>query len=400
LIVDDNAINRRLLVEILINWDMNPVAVDSGVAAVETLKEALQSSNPFRLVIVDCMMPDMDGLALVEAMAGYPELAGATVMMLSSAATASHRARCSDLGVAAYLAKPIKQSELLDTILKCLGDQPSPDRQELKPPTICRHIPRELRVLVAEDNPAKQRLVIHLLEREGHSVVIASTGQEAVAAFQQDTFDLVLMDMQMPVMDGFEAAAALRAMERDTGRHTAIIALTAHALKRDRERCLAVGLDGYLSKPLDPGEFWREIERLTGQRHVGAAPLVPTPTSAAMPLNSFGPPSIVHFDVAAALNRSLGDVELLRELLRTFLEVTPHQLELVREAVGSNDSAALLLAAHTLKGSISFVDTNQTYAVVLQTEIMGRDNDLGRAPKCTQGLGHAYGNFVCKCRHI
>jgi PAS domain S-box-containing protein len=264
LVVDDTAVNRRLLTEVLSGWGMKPTAVTGGAEALAALEQALGAGNAYPLVLVDCMMPEMDGFALVEAIGRRPELARCTVMMLSSASAVADRARCRKMGVAAYLTKPIKQSDLLTAILASLA-QPS---FALPPPEMSRPTEpgsrRPLCVLLAEDNPVNQRLVVRLLEKEGHTVVVAANGLEAVDAFHRQRFDVVLMDVQMPEMDGFEAAAVLRAGERQAGGHVPIVALTAHAMKGDRERCLAAGMDDYLAKPIQPGYLRATIERLTG----------------------------------------------------------------------------------------------------------------------------------------
>jgi CheY-like chemotaxis protein len=209
-------------------------------------------------------MPEVDGFALVEQIQRNPGLAGAIIMMLTSASQSGDAARCRELGVARYLIKPIGQSELLDAILQAVGGKPQADAPAARPSTHdpLQEGPRGLRILLAEDNHVNQILAVRLLEKRGHHVVVAGDGREALEKLKTADFDLVLMDVQMPVMGGFEATAAVREMEKGTGKHIPIVALTAHAVKGDRERCLAAGMDGYIGKPIHPEELFQQIEAL------------------------------------------------------------------------------------------------------------------------------------------
>ena len=263
LVVDDNAVNRRLLLEMLRRWQMKPIAVEGGQAALAQLKAAVKAGKPFSLVLLDAHMPQMDGFTLAEHIKQNPEFAGAIVMMLSSAGQRGDATRCRKLGVSAYLTKPIKQSELLQAILTVLGTSPT---QQPPPEVVTRHSVREsrfsLRILVAEDNAVNQKLAERLLQRRGHTVIVVDNGRKVLEALQQQSFDLILMDVQMPEINGFEATAAVREKERETGGHLPIIALTANAMKGDRERCLEVGMDGYVAKPIRAQELFEAIENI------------------------------------------------------------------------------------------------------------------------------------------
>jgi len=263
LVVDDNATNRRILEEMLTSWRMKPALADSAQAALLALERAWESGKPFRLVLTDAHMPEADGFTLAERIKQHPYLAGATIMMLTSGGQRGDAARCRELGVAAYLTKPVGQSELLDAILRVLGA--GPQQMEL-PSLVTRHSLREerqgLRILLAEDNTVNQRLATRLLEKRGHTVVVAGTGREAMGALERETFDLALMDVQMPDMDGFETTSAIRAKEKVTGKHLLIVAMTAHAMVGDRERCLAAGMDGYVSKPIKAQDLFDAIKAL------------------------------------------------------------------------------------------------------------------------------------------
>jgi CheY-like chemotaxis protein/nitrogen-specific signal transduction histidine kinase len=262
LVVDDNATNRRILEEMLSRRGMRPRLAESGLVALQTLREG---EGPFAVILTDLNMPDMDGFTLVEQLRQSPELAGeAKLIMLTSAGQRGDAARCRELGVAAYLTKPVSQPELFEAIVRVLGmsgSQPEPAA------LITRHTIREgkkkLRVLLAEDNVINQKLAARLLEKHGHHVTVTSNGREALAALDQDNFDVVFMDVQMPEMDGFEATAAIRAREQDTRRHLPIIAMTAHAMQGDRERCLAAGMDDYVSKPIKIQELTDLLEKFS-----------------------------------------------------------------------------------------------------------------------------------------
>jgi len=226
--VDDNATNRRILGEILTHWGMKPTLAASGAEAMAAFQEAEHSGIPFVLLLTDANMPEMDGFTLVERIRQLTDLPKVTMMMLTSAGQRGDAARCRELGIAAYLLKPIGQSQLLDAIMNVLGARP---QSADKPPLVTGHTLREgsiaLRVLLAEDNVVNQRLTSRLLEKQGHSVAVASNGREALEALQKEPFDLVLMDVQMPTMDGFEATAAIREKEKVTEQHLPVIAMTA-----------------------------------------------------------------------------------------------------------------------------------------------------------------------------
>jgi PAS domain S-box-containing protein len=263
LVVDDNCTNCRILDGMLARWHMKPTLVNGGKAALEHLSAARQAGSPFGLILTDMHMPDMDGFALIEQIRRQPELATATIMMLTSAGHRGDSARCHELGVAAYLLKPIRQSELREAIARVLGAR----QGEGAIPLITRFSLQDARepdaylsVLLAEDNLVNQRLVVRLLEKRGHRVAVAATGLEALRALEKESFDLVLMDVQMPEMDGLEATAAIREKEKGTGLRQPVVALTAHAMKGDREKCLAGGMDGYLTKPIRPQELDQLLE--------------------------------------------------------------------------------------------------------------------------------------------
>jgi CheY-like chemotaxis protein len=264
LVVDDNQTNQRILKSMLAGWGMRPATVQGGEEALTELSAARESGETYALVLTDMHMPSMDGFNLVEQIRQTDELSTATIIMLTSAGHRGDAERCKELGIAAYLSKPIRQSELREAIARVLGAR----AQEGAIPLVTRFSlqdargPQEsLRVLIAEDNPVNQRVITRLLEKRGHRVAVAANGREAVQALEKDDYDLVLMDVQMPVMGGFEATAEIRQKENGTGKRRPIIALTAHAMKGDQERCLAAGMDGYLTKPIR----LQELEEILGK---------------------------------------------------------------------------------------------------------------------------------------
>jgi len=312
LVVDDNQTNRRILEEVLLNWRMKPTMADSGEPALSEMMRAASAGRPFRLVLLDACMPGMDGFDIASRIKETPELAGAIIMMLTSNNHHNDAARCRELGVGAYLLKPVTQSNLFDSIMTALGalsiaEEPLRPAVSSTPPPVRTG----LHILLAEDNTVNQKLAVRLLEKQGHTVVVAENGRDALAALESDSFDVVLMDVQMPEMNGFEATAAIRERERATGAHIPIIAMTAHALKGDRERCLAAGMDDYVSKPIRPVELAKAIE---GQVAGTAVASVEEPERA---------PDEEPFDVEALLSRVDGDTELLRYIVELFLEELP-----------------------------------------------------------------------------
>jgi two-component system, sensor histidine kinase and response regulator len=265
LVVDDNFTNRRVLNGMLTRWGMKPAAVEGGRAALQALEIAKNTGYPFPLILLDGQMPEMDGFTLAEIIKNNPQLVGASILMLTSAGHMGDAARCRELGISAYLVKPIRPGELLDAICNVLHHTP-----QKTSPLVTRHTLREsknrLRILLAEDNAVNQTLAVRLLEKRGYIVSVAGDGRQALAALEKEKFDVVLMDIQMPEMDGFTATAAIRSKEQTSGGHIPIIAMTAHALKGDQDRCIAAGMDAYISKPIRTSELYATIESILDKR--------------------------------------------------------------------------------------------------------------------------------------
>jgi PAS domain S-box-containing protein len=379
LVVDDNATNRRILKEMLTNWHMRPTVVSGGEEALVEMQRAVVDGEPYALVLLDAMMPGMDGYTLVRRIQERLEYAGATIMMLSSADRSA--ARASDLRIAASLLKPIKQSELFDAIMTSLGislrrgataDEAVPSQVECG---------SRWKVLLAEDNAVNQKLVVRLLEKRGHEVTIAADGREAVAAAEREPFDVVLMDVQMPELGGFEATAAIRERERVRGGHVPIVAMTAHAMKGDRERCLAAGMDGYIAKPVQARELFDALDQ--------AIAAVPPPATADWPMNPEAPRTdgaasrvaattaddAPDFDIA--LGKLEGDHELLQELVALFLDEWPRWRDELDRALAAGDAPRLKRLGHTVKGAMGQLGVDAAFEAAQRVEKL--DGELAGA---------------------
>jgi CheY-like chemotaxis protein len=263
LVVDDNATNRKILKETLRRWGCQPTVVEGAHSAIEALLEKSKTGKPFELVLTDAQMPEQDGFMFIEAMRRFPELIQTAIMMLTSVGQYADTERCRTLGISAYLTKPIRQHELREAILRVLGEaKGNNDTRTLI--TTKKAVEGEplLRVLLVEDNPVNQKLAQALLKKWNYRAITAANGIEALTLLQKTVVDVVLMDLQMPQMDGYQTTAAIRREELGNGRHVPIIGLTAHAMRGDRERCLDAGMDGYLSKPIRVEELKRLLESL------------------------------------------------------------------------------------------------------------------------------------------
>jgi len=262
LIVDDNATNRRILTEMLRNWQMAPQSVSDGATAMAQLDRARSAGRPFKLVLSDVNMPEMDGFMLYESTRQHAGHDPVPFILLTSAARPGDVARCREIGVAAHLIKPVKQSLLLNTIVSAVAGESAITERPEPPAPVREQADRSLKILLAEDNPVNQKFAVRTIEKAGHTVVVTHNGREAVEAWKQGGHDVVLMDVQMPEMDGFEATGRIRELEKDQGRRTPIIAMTANAMKGDKERCLEAGMDGYISKPVKRQILFAEINRV------------------------------------------------------------------------------------------------------------------------------------------
>ncbi len=382
LIVDDNAINRRIFVETLLRWQMRPTAVSGGREAIEALLTSARGEDPFVLVLLDANMPDLDGFAVAEQIRFHQELSDATIMMLTSSGKYGDVARCRELGVGTYLTKPIKQAELLEAIYRALDRQAAEARIQPIGTGLSAAV-QPFQVLLAEDNPVNQRVAVGLLSKRGHRVTVANNGREAVEALDRNRFDVVLMDVQMPEMGGLEATAVIRDRERRVGGHIRIIAMTAHAMKGDRDRCLAAGMDGYLSKPVDPKTLFAAIE-LGDDTPGGDAP--------DMVGGAFDPEELER--------RSGGDRALMGEIIRLFLEDCPLRMAAIREAVSTGDVDLIRTAAHGLKGAAGYVSAPRVVEAARRLEVIANEKRTADAAAAHDRLTTAVAELTVLLRNI
>jgi CheY-like chemotaxis protein len=320
--------------------------------------DAVHATRPYEFILIDANLPDSFAMAQKSA------AQGTTVIMLVSMARPEDIGRCDEAGLA-HLLKPVKHSELLDALT---GGAFTSEEKSAGTSAAARVAP--LRILLAEDGVVNQKLAVALLQKHGHQVLVAANGREAVALAQLQRFDLVLMDVLMPEMDGLEATRAIRAAENLTGRHVPIVAMTAHALREDRERCLKAGMDGYVSKPIRAQQLFETIETVLGAR---SAMPQPAPVMDA-PANNV-------VDWAAALALLGGSADVLRELAELLIEECPRLLATIANAVAARDAKALRLSAHTFKGSVSHLGPTAASVHAQNLEMMGKSTDLTNAER-------------------
>jgi PAS domain S-box-containing protein len=391
LVVDDNDTNRRILEETAAHWDMVPTVVEGGRAALAELQRAAEAGEPYPLVLLDAMMPEMDGLEVAGEIQRHSNWGRPAVLILSSAGRPDDPRRSRGLGVAAYLTKPVTQSDLLQAIQDVLKEELVDARgravlargrsveREARPPSAHR-----LHILLAEDNLVNQRLGVILLEKLGHTVQLAGNGAEVLAALAKQTFDLVLMDVQMPELDGLEATAAIRRQEAVTGRHVPIVAVTAHAMKGDRERCLAAGMDGYVAKPIQEQDLRQAIADL----FVTGDPTGPEMTAAGptSPGDALEKAADLVLDGAALLARVGGNGRVLKQVVDLSLGEFPRLLEAARSGLAQGDGRALERAAHSLRGTVASLAAPSASATALRLEGLAREGDLGGAAAAFEDL--------------
>jgi CheY-like chemotaxis protein len=344
LVVDDNATNRRVLEEWLRDYSMEPVAAGDGVTAMDALWHGVARGRPYPLALLDGRMPDIDGLALAAKIRQRAELSATRIILLTSGDRPGDLARARQLGVVANLLKPLQQRELMETILRVMSDQGGPERFPDSPAAVRAPAPEglvgvPLRILVAEDNEFNRELLEHLLGRLGLSAAMATNGREALALLERELFDLLLLDVHMPELDGFGVVGAIRERERTAGGHLPVIALTARSRKADREKCLRAGMDEYLAKPFTAADLWAAIGRVLRTRP---------------PCN---PPRPDLLDPPVLLAACGGDPAMLRKMCRSLQSRASEHLAAVRDALRDQDAPRLREAAHKFCGMLSAFST-------------------------------------------
>jgi two-component system sensor histidine kinase/response regulator len=356
LIVDDNGTNREVLRELLAGWGMRPNAVPGSESALLELRKSVSAGPAYTLMLVDAQMPGQDGFALAGELLGFPESYRPTVIMLTSIHDPRAMERCKALGIKRLLTKPVKRQELLNVLRTTLTPASA---AEVKPASAPSRAGRPLHILLAEDNAVNQKVAVGMLHRRGHGIRIAANGREAVDAFREEHFDLVLMDMQMPEMSGYEATREIRRLEKAGGGHIPIVAMTAHAMTGDRERCLLAGADAYLAKPFTLPDLIQMVEQTTFNDH----PPEPTPAEA-------------HPEDQVLLDRFMGEVDLLCGVAEVFLEAEPGMRAKLQEGLAAQDAVRVSSAAHSLKGSVGNFGAQGAVDAASILETMGRTKDL------------------------
>jgi len=372
LVVDDNATNRRVIDGILKHLGMHVCLCTGGAKALARLQEADSEDVHYDVVLLDVRMPDVDGFEVVETMQARGLAPGTPVVLLTSAGDSADAQRCHKLRISHYLRKPVFGTELRDAILAATGHRGPQQADEASREKLVGDHCVSLRVLIAEDNPVNLKLAETLLIKDGHEVSSVKSGEKVLEALESDDFDLILMDVQMPGMDGLEATRAIRELEKQTGEHIPIIAMTAHAMKRDQERCLAAGMDDYVSKPIRQKELFEAIHKIA--------------RSDACASEDNNEMSIQSFDRDEFLTRVGGDGELASELAEMFLAVCPDLLEAISEAIRKGDPKALQESAHSLKGSLGNLSAHAAAELAKRLEFGGRDDDLDGAEEALSSL--------------
>jgi CheY-like chemotaxis protein len=398
LVADDNPTTGAILTAMLASWDLRPLLVSDGAAAVLELQRAADAGVPYRLMLCDARLPGLDAHSLSLACARGSLPAAAVMVMLSARDAAPQLAAFEGIGIAEFLRKPIKQSELFSATLRTLqADAPAAARgaNKQRPEPAASKPPKLLRVLVAEDHPINQVLVAELLRSRGHFYAIANNGLEALRMLEQGIFDAILMDGQMPEMDGYQASMEIRRREQSSGAHIHIVAVTAHAMQDDRERCLACGMDDYLAKPIEPEELYARLERpWSGQ---GA------PAEALAPVGADVTPVI---DLDGALARTRGKKSLLAQMARAFLADVPESLRQLRTAARARDPVQLERGAHRLKGAAATLSGAASAEAAMVVERLAKAQPLAAAAALNEAvdslemrideLSHALATFLEK----
>ncbi len=373
LIVDDNRTNQRIVEGMLKSWHARSSCVGSGEQALVELSSGSESGEPYQLLLTDMHMPEMDGFALVEEIHRRADLCPIPIMMITSAGHGEDIKRCQTLGIASYLFKPVRKTELLAAILAAIG-KAEPIPRTLHPFSQVSDSARaeSLQILLAEDNPVNQSVAVRTLQRLGHSVVVANNGRDALSLLQTAKYDLVLMDIQMPEMDGFTATQEIRKLEKRTGNHLPIIALTAHAMKGDRERCLEAGMDGYVAKPITARELTQVIAAVRPPH------AMPNASTEAPPRTVPTIPTI-HWNPSHVLEQLGGDEQLFQEVIGILVSQAPKQIADLRAGIAQGNAEAVERSAHSLKGELGYFGVSGILQKARELEESARKHNLERA---------------------
>jgi CheY-like chemotaxis protein len=379
LILDDKATNRQILREMTSSWSLEPSEARNENEAVAMLKRAARSGNPYRILLLDCQLKGADGFEVGKRIKDSPYGTNVEIVLLTSVGRKGDAAQCVKFGISGYLVKPVKQSELLDTITIALGY-----RTDEKLPLITRYAIQEARrrlnILVVEDNIVNQKVASAMLTKRGHRLTLASNGREALEILAEESFDLILMDVQMPEMDGIAATRRIRDKEKVEGGHVPIVAMTARAMKGDRQECLAAGMDDYISKPIREEALFSLIQIIAkGLQTVKERRL-------RFPEKQTKPPNKDVFDLPEAMKAVNGDKELLQEIAGLFIKSATDSLAQIREGIVKSDADAIENAAHSLKGSVANFGAKRAFEAAYRLERLGREGKLREAEKARSEL--------------
>ena len=396
LVVDDNSTNRRILQEVLLFWRMQPTLAESGAHAIELVAESIENETPFGLILLDYHMPGMDGIEFAERICDEYRSQYGPIIILSSSVNGLDPPRLRECGVARYLTKPVIVAELLDAVLEVKGVQSQKTEVPASAPDLPQAPPRK--ILLVEDGVINQRVALGFLKKWNHEVQLAVNGREAVEAVKRESFDVILMDIQMPEMNGLEATAAIREAELGTDRHQYIVAMTAEAMKGDREKCLDAGMDDYISKPFNPEELQSVIARASDQIASSHKDKEINDKSATQPTSGnsdssasedeSGPaiPIEPMLDWGHAVKQMGGDETLAFEVLKTFQDEVPELLRQMRTAISAQDFATLSRSAHTLKGSSRFFGLSKIIEISSAIETLGKEMEIEEASQAVDQL--------------
>ena len=382
IVVDDNPTNLRILGALLRSWGMRPEIATSAKCALELIRLRMDQGTPFEMVLTDLHMPETDGFGLVEQLRADPAgIAQPVVLMITSGESQGDLSHSRKLGIACYLTKPVRRAELHAAVSRALCDRDDYDGERLKSEALdkpralhkeIRPTGRSLHILLAEDNKVNQLVACGILEKAGHTVEVAQDGTEVLSMLASKVFDVVLMDVQMPEMDGFQATAAIREREKSTGGHLPVIAMTAHALAGDKERCLAGGMDDYVSKPVSCESLNQALERWFGARSSEIS-FVGEINVSSRAVES----DVIVWDRVALFNRLMGDNELTIKVTEGFLDDIPRQIQALRELLEMGDVSGCGRQSHSIKGASASIGAERLQVVACEMEKAGDAGDLG-----------------------
>ncbi len=366
--MDDNATSLHILMEMLTQWHMKPSGADGGRTAFDLMSEAANEGQPYRIALIDTTMPDMARLALIERIRTDPRLKTTTIILLAPTGGGVDSHQYSRLDIATVLTKPVRQSDLMDAIINAFGPSKKPKSRPARrsQPTLTK-TSRGLRVLLAEDNELNQKMVSRLLEKRGHKVTLAGDGREALDALNRnpsEQFDLLIVDLQMPDIGGLQATAIIREREKGTAEHLPIVAFTAHATKEDRDRCLAAGMDAYISKPISANDLFHTVESVVSHTQVKESGDI-----------NKAPQNLV-IDEKALWSRVDDDTKLFDTMAKLFLKDSPKMMEKMKLSLRDGDIEGLAAAAHNLAGSVGNFAAPAAVTAARHLESAARAKDL------------------------